>query len=456
MSISTILNFNQFKHMATRREFIKKATKGAALVTIGGVVLPNYAFANMESANDRINAAVIGVRSRGKALARGVHLSPNAKVLYSCDVDDVIIEEHNIWCEKTLGYVPKVEKDFRKILEDKDVDAVFIATPEHWHAPMAIMALQAGKHVYVEKPCSHNAYENDLLVAAQNKYGKKVQMGNQQRSAESSILGIKEIREGIIGEVFKGEAYYSNNRGSIGIGKETAVPSTLDWELWQGPAPRKAYKDNIHPYNWHWFKNWGTGEIHNNGTHEIDICRWALDVKLPESVTSFGGKYTYEDDWEFVDNQQVTYQFKDEKFITWTGHSRGMMNPKRPGRGATIYGSKGSISLSRGEYKLFALDGSLIKEVKESGQSATMNTRGEGDLDVSHITNFMEGIRFDKALHADINDGAISTMLCHLGNMAQDAGETLKVDSETGKILNSEKAMSNWKRAYEKGWEPKL
>ncbi|EAR00135.1 Gfo/Idh/MocA family oxidoreductase [Maribacter sp. HTCC2170] len=442
--------------MTTRRDFIKKTTAGSAAVTLGGLVLPNMSYGNVLGANDHLNCAVIGIRSRGKAHVKAIHADRNAKVLYSCDVDDVILEEHNAWCQANIGYVPKVEKDFRKILDDKEVDVVFIATPEHWHAPMAIMALQAGKHVYVEKPCSHNPYENILLVAAQNKYGKKVQMGNQQRSAQTSIRAIEEINAGVIGEVYKGEAYYSNNRGSIGIGKKTEVPKTLDWNLWQGPAPKTDYKDNIHPYNWHWFRNWGTGEIHNNGTHEIDICRWALGVDLPESVTSFGGKYTYQDDWEFVDNQQVTYQFKDNKFITWTGHSRGIMKPERPGRGITIYGSKGSIELSRNFYKLYGLDGKPIKLEYEQNKSATTNTRGEGGLDVNHVGNLFDAIRKGTSLQSDINDASISTMLCHLGNMAQDAGETLKIDSTTGKVLNNEKAMKSWKREYQKGWEPKL
>lgn len=442
--------------MKTRRDFIKKTTAGTAAITLGSAIFPKYSYANILGANDHINCAIIGVRSRAKAHIKAIHEDTNAKILYNCDVDDKIIEEHNIWCKENIGYIPKVEKDFRKVLEDKDVDAVFIATPEHWHAPMAIMALQAGKHVYVEKPCSHNPWENNMLVAAQKKYGKKVQMGNQQRSAKTSILGVKEIKEGIIGEVYKGEAFYSNNRGSIGVGNVVDVPKTLDWELWQGPAPRAEFKDNIHPYNWHWFKNWGTGEIHNNGTHEIDICRWALGVDLPESVTSFGGKYTFDDDWEFVDNQQVTYKFKNDKFITWTGHSRGIMQPERPGRGATIYGSKGTITLSRNEYRLYALDGTLLKEEKEEGQSATTDTRGEGILDVSHVANFFDAIREDKSLRSDIKDASISTMLCHLGNMAQDAGETINIDTVTGKILNNEKAMKSWKREYEAGWEPKL
>ncbi|RUA18345.1 MAG: gfo/Idh/MocA family oxidoreductase [Flavobacteriia bacterium] len=442
--------------MGTRRDFIKKTTTGTAAVTLGGLAFPSWANARILGANDHINCAVIGVRSRAKAHVLAIHQDPNAKMLYNCDVDDNIIEEHNAWCQEHIGYVPKVEKDFRKILEDKDVDAIFIATPEHWHAPMAILALQAGKHVYVEKPCSHNPHENELLVAAQNKYGKKVQMGNQQRSAKTSKMAVDDIRNGVIGEVFKGEAYYSNNRESIGKGKAIDVPPTLDWELWQGPAPREGYRDNIHPYNWHWFRNWGTGEIHNNGTHEIDICRWALGVNLPETVTSFGGKYTYDDDWEFVDNQQVTYTFPGEKFITWTSHSRGIMKPERPGRGATIYGSKGVIELDRNFYKLYDLAGNLIKNEEEDSISATLNTQGIGGLDIDHVANFFNAIRKDISLNSDINEAGVSTMLCHLGNMAQDAGHTLKIDTKTGKVLNSEKAMQNWKREYEKGWEPTL
>ena len=440
----------------TRRNFIKKTSIGTSSVVMGALS-PNFMIGrNILGANDRINCAIAGVRSRGKAHAAAIHLQKNANVIFSCDVDDKIIEEHNIWSKKNIGYVPKVEKDFRKLVENKDIDAVFIASPEHWHAPMAIMAMQAGKHVYLEKPCSHNPHENELLVAAQKKYGLKVQMGNQQRSAVTSMQAITDIRNGIIGEVYKGEAYYSNNRGSIGIGKEISVPKTLDWELWQGPAPRKAYKDNINPYNWHWFRNWGTGEVHNNGTHEIDICRWALDEGLPESVSSVGGKYTFQYDWEFVDNQQVTFKYPKNKFITWTGHSRGLIQPKRPGRGVTIYGSKGTIQLSRNFYKRYDLGGNLIDSIFEDAVSQTTDTRGQGQLDVNHVENLFNSIREEKSLNAEIKDASISTMMCHLANMAQDAGETLQIDRKSGKVLNNTMIMKNWNREYAQGWEPKV
>lgn len=438
--------------MTNRRNFIRQS----ALIGTGLLALPKLGYGNILGANERVQVAVIGVRSRAKALTQAVGQYADAKVMYTCDVDDEIIEKNNAYCEKTLGYVPKVQKDFRKILEDKEVDAVFIATPEHWHAIMAIMALKAGKHVYVEKPCSHNPWENEMLVQAQRKYGKKVQMGNQQRSASTSALAVQEISEGIIGEVYKGEAYYNNNRGSIGTGNMIPVPAKLDWEMWQGPAPRRAYQDNIHPYNWHWLRDYGTGEIHNNGTHEIDVCRWAMGLGLPNSVTSFGGKYAYDDDWEFADNQQVTYGYDDNKFITWNGHSRGMMKPGRPGRGATIYGSKGMITLSRNNYELFDLEGKLIREEKEAHQSETTNTRGEGGLNVTHVANFLDAIRKDTEQNSPISDASITTQMCHLGNIAQDLGRPLRINDATGHVLNDSEAMSHWKRSYEKGWEPSL
>jgi len=438
----------------TRRNFIRKTSLGAIATA---ALQPNFMIGkNILGANDRIHCAIAGVRSRGKAHALAINHQQNATILYSCDVDDNIIEEHNKWSQKNIGYVPKIEKDFRKLVENKDVDVIFIASPEHWHTPMSIMAMQAGKHVYVEKPCSHNPHENELLVAAQKKYGLKVQMGNQQRSAITSINAINDIKNGIIGDVYKGEAYYSNNRGSIGIGKEVPVPKTLDWDLWQGPAPRKSYKDNIHPYNWHWFRNWGTGEVHNNGTHEIDICRWALGVDLPETVTSFGGKYTYQDDWEFVDNQQVTFKYPNGKFITWTGHSRGLIQPNQPGRGVTIYGSKGTIQLDRNFYKRYDLGGNLIHEEYENSISQTTDTQGQSDLDVNHVANLFDAIRKEKSLNAEIKDASISTMMCHLANMAQDAKETLRIDTLSGKVTNNKNSMKNWGRDYAPGWEPKI
>lgn len=434
-----------------RKTFLKKSVlTGTALLSAPAILKAGR--------NDQINFAVAGIRSRGRALCEAIHFSPNTKITWFCDVDDTIIEEHQKWHQETIGYVPKLEKDFRKLIEHPDIDVIAIATPEHWHAPMAIMAMEAGKHVYIEKPCSHNPHENELLVAAQKKYGKHCQMGNQQRSAVTSQKGIQEIHDGIIGEAYYGKAWYSNTRGSIGVGNEIPVPATLDWDLWQGPAPRRSYHDNVHPYNWHWFKDWGTGEIHNNGTHEIDICRWALNVKLPDRVTSSGGRYHFDDDWEFYDTQLAGFQFGSHKLINWEGKSCNGKTFYGRGRGAMIYGTKGSMLLDRGGIILYDLDGNIIKEEREpeKGATDTADTQGFDTLTVNHMTNMVEAIRNGEQLHAPIADASISTMLCHYGNIAQEVGGSIDIDTTSGKIVNNNEAQKYWKREYEQGWEPRI
>lgn len=429
---------------------------GAAGVTL---LSSTSAFGKIIGANEMLNIAILGTGGRSHGLAPAVASNKNARIIYICDADKSRMEKFKGYCEKNIGYAPKMEQDFRKILEDKDVDAVVIATPEHWHAPMAIMALQAGKHVYVEKPCSHNPHENELLVAAQKKYNKVVQMGNQQRSSVTSALAVKEIGEGIIGDVYAAKAFYANSRKPIGTGNVVSIPDALDWDLWQGPAPRENYRDNIHPYNWHWFRTWGTGEIHNNGTHEIDICRWALGVDYPTRVVSSGGRlYPVDDDWEWFDTQMASYEFEGGKTITWEGRSCNGYKTDG-GRSATIYGSKGTIRLDRANYTLFDLNGKKIKQEWEKNQGSsndTSDTQGFDGLTVTHMNNFIAAIRENEKQNSPIADAAISTQLCHLGNMAQDLKESLLIDPKTGRVLNNKKAMNMWKREYEKGWEVKL
>ena len=440
--------------MITRRKFIKNTS----LTTAGLVATSPFMSANILGSNQTINVAVVGVRSRGNALTQAINISANIRVTAFCDVDENIIEEYKKYCESELGYIPPVEKDFRKLIENKDIDAVFIATPDHLHTPMAIWAMQAGKHVYVEKPCSHNPHENELIIKAQKRYNKVVQMGNQQRSSRTSQQAIREIKEGVIGNAYSGKAWYANTRKSIGIGREVAAPNHLDWELWQGPAPRRPYKDNIHPYNWHWFRHWGTGEVHNNGTHEIDICRWALGVDIPSKVMSNGGRLHFtDDDWEFFDTQLVNYEFEGGKVINWEGYSCNGMKKYGEGRGSIIQGTEGSIILTRGKYELFDLGGNLIKSELESEQaSETSDTKGFDTLTVGHIQNFTNAILSGEELRAPISDAAKSTMMCHYGNIAQDVGRVISIDPENGKILKDKEAMKYWKREYEKGWEPKV
>src|SRR5277367_3576458 len=274
--------------MVTRREFLDTLAVGAAGLAVSSTA---KSYAQIMGANDRLNFAVIGLNSRAYAHLSSLKANQaSARISHVCDVESNILAKFAQSAQQELGYAPVSEKDFRKVLELKDIDAITIATPDHWHTPMAIAGLQAGKHVYVEKPCSHNPAESALLVRAQQKYGKLVQMGTQQRSSPHTIEIVDKIHNGLIGRAYFAKCWYNNTRKSIGIGKEAPVPLQLDWDLWQGPAPRRPYKDNVQPYNWHWFRIYGTGEALNNGTHEVDVCRCALGVDYPERVSSSGGR----------------------------------------------------------------------------------------------------------------------------------------------------------------------
>ena len=439
----------------TRKEFIKTAATGVAGLAITSV-LPISSFANVLGANETLNVAVMGTNSRGGYLAIKFAEAENTKVTYICDVDQRAIDKSILSIYEKYGYKPKGEVDIRKVLENKDVDIFVIAAPDHWHAPASIMALQAGKHVYVEKPCSHNPREGELLVEAQKKYGKLVQMGNQQRSSYESIEAVKLIQEGIIGNAYYGKAWYANTRGSIGIGEPATVPEWLNWDLFQGPAPHQEFKDNIVHYNWHWFWNWGTGEILNNGTHEVDLCRWALGVDYPERVSSNGGRYCYKDDWEFYDTQIASYDFAGGKSINWEGRSCNGNLINGRGRGSAIYGTEGTAIIDRNGYEFYDKSNKLIKEAKAGTVNATMNIVGGGDLEKLHIGNFLDGIRLGKKLNSPITESNKSVTICQLGNISQKMGRSLETDTKTARILNDREAMKMWGRKYEKGWEVKV
>lgn len=439
-----------------RRDFLKKSALTGAGIALGGLGLSAKSYANIIGANDRINFAVVGVHSRGKAHLKAIAASPNTRINYICDVDARVRDEVSKMTQDMTGNAVEAMVDIRKLLEKSDLDAITIATPEHWHAPMAILGVQAGKHVYVEKPCSHNPSEGEMLVEAQKKTGKVIQMGNQQRSAPTSIQAIKDIHEGIIGKAYFGKAWYSNKRGPIGTGQKVAVPEWLNWELWQGPAPRRDYQDIWVHYNWHWFWDYGTGEINNNGTHEIDICRWALGVDFPSKVSSSGGRYHYDDDWQFYDTQMANYEFPENKLITWEGKSCNPFGYHDRGRGSTIHGTEGTVLLDRNGYIAYDLDGKVIKEMKEEEKSATTDTVGAGALDTYHMTNFADTIRGKAEQHSPINEGAITNLLCHLGNYSQKLGRALRIDTSNGRIIGDGQAMQMWRREYEPGWEPKV
>ena len=442
-----------------RRAFLKKSSVGAVGITIGGIGMSAKSYSRIIGANEQINVAGIGTRSRGDYLAGEFGKAAGAVVTHVCDVDARVVDKTIANIKQATGNTPKGERDIRRLLEDKSIDAVFIATPDHWHAPASWMAMEAGKHVYVEKPCSHNPKEGELLKKFQSRYGKVIQMGNQQRSAPETIEVIREIHNGLIGDVYLGKAFYNNKRETIGVGKPVPVPDYLDWELWQGPAPRVAYHDNYHPYNWHWFWNWGTGETCNNGTHELDVCRWALQVDFPKQVKATGDRYfDKEDDWQFYDTLLNHYEFKDNKVITWEGQSCNAAKLYGRDRGAVIFGTKGSVIIDRAGYEVYDLSGHKIREQKTGKTSSTSDTVGTGDvMTLNHINNFLDTVRgkhFEQ--HSPIDEAHKSVLLCHLANIAWKMKRPLICDDENGHILNDKEAMTMWGRTYEKGWEPKI
>jgi predicted dehydrogenase len=440
--------------MITRREFLDTVAMGAAGMAVGTTA---KSYAQIVGANDRLNFAIIGLNGRGYA-----HLSAlaanhdRAHVGYICDVESNIMGKFGAEAQKELGYAPQTEGDFRKLLERKDIDAISIATPDHWHTPMAIAGVEAGKHVYVEKPCSHNPAEGALLIAAQKKYGKLVQMGTQQRSSPHTIEIVEKIHDGVIGRAYYAMAWYVNTRKSIGVGKDAAVPSTLNWDLWQGPAPRRPYKDNVQPYNWHWFRVWGTGETLNNGTHEVDVCRWALGVDYPSRINAAGGRYQFKDDWQFYDTLVTNFEYED-KMICWDGRCCNGMKMYNRDRGSTIMGTSGSVLVDRDGYEIYDLTGHKTSEFRiPKTATSSADLIGRDSMTNDHFANFIAGVTKGEKLRSSVEVGNVAVTMLQLSNIAWETQRELKLDPSNGKIVGDAEAMKGWGREYEKGWEPHL
>ena len=358
---------------------------------------------------------------------------------------------------KHISYKPKLEVDIRNVIADKEVDVLINLTPDHWHTPGSIMALKAGKHVYVEKPCSHNMNENELLVQAAQKYDKLVQMGNQQRSSNHTIELINEIHRGTIGKPYKAVAFYVNSRKPVPIQKKSSVPQGLDWELWQGPAVHREYTSETWNYNWHWYGwNYGTAEAGNNATHELDVARWALQVQYPEHTSVLADKRQFKDDgWEMYDSMEATFRFPDNKLIQWDGKSRNAYSTYGAGRGTIIYASDGSAFVDRDRYEITDLNGKVIKEMRSGSSESGTALGGGGDTSTAHVLNFFNTIRGKEKLQAPIADAAVSMAMVHYANIAYRTNKEFDVDTKTGRIYDRE-AMALWGREYEKGWEPVL
>lgn len=422
-----------------RRQFVRA-------VAAGGPVAASAvnSWAAEDSPSRRIVVGTMGLGGRGTSLSCQFAEQPGVEVAYVCDVDKRRVANAVRAVGQVAGREPRGVGDFRRILDDPAVDALVIATADHWHAPAAILACAAGKHVYVEKPCCHNPREGELLVAAARKYKRLVQHGTQRRSWPSHQEAVAKLHDGVIGRVLFSRAMDVSIRSSIGLGKPTPVPDWLDWDLWQGPAPRRPYRDNIVHYNWHYLWHWGCGGIGNIGIHMMDICRWGLGVDFAGQVSSGGGNLYFDDDRDTPDTHVVSYNFGDSMLVfesrTW--HRRGFEGPQAAN--IAFYGDGGSLIIRGTAYTIYDM---LNRKIDEGSGRA-------GEVD--HIPNFLDGIREGTPLNAEIEIGHKSTLLCHLGAIAHRTGHTLHCDPTTGRIVDDPEAQALWGREYEPGWEPKV
>lgn len=425
---------------ANRREFLQSA----AALSVAAASRISFA-EDRVSANDTIVLAMMGTNGRGAALTKGFAGIPGVQIAYICDVDERAIGKGIEAATSAGGAAPKGLKDFREALEDKGVDALVCAAPNHWHAPATILACSAGKHVYVEKPCSHNPREGEWMVEAARKNNRVVQIGMQRRSSGLIHEVRQKVQEGAIGKVHYAQSWYTNRRPTMGKGAEVPVPSWLDYSLWQGPAPERPFIDNMLHYNWHWRWHYGNGELGNNGIHSIDVCRWVLGVDYPTKITSSGGRYRFDDDQETPDTQNVSFEF-DDATIAWQGLSCASSGFGLPGYAIVFHGEEGTICVNEPNYKIFDLK---EKEIATGTGSGPDSVR-------AHQENFLSCIRSGERPNADVEDGHKSTLLCHLGNIAQRTGHTIHTDAANGHIKDDPQAQALWAREYRPGWEPKI
>jgi predicted dehydrogenase len=434
--------------MIDRRTLIKGAGSAMAMS------MSAKSYGAIKGANDRLRVAVIGVNSRGQAHLASFSKLANVEITHLVDVDAQVLSKRAGEFAGKGNPMPKTERDYRRLLERKDVDIITIATPDHSHAKIAVDGMKAGKHVFIEKPVGLAPAEGEALIAIQKRTGRQLQVGNQQRSSPETRELLEMIRAGELGEVYEAQTWYGNARTSIGRGEIVAPPAHLDWDLWQGPRPRGPYRSNLVHYNWHWFWQYGTGEICNNAMHEVDIARWLMGLTYPTSVTARGERRFHKgDDWQMYDTMALDLNFEGGKTIRWDGHSCNAIKRYGRGRGTLLLGTKGSAMVDRNGFELFDLGGKLVREAKAVAASETTGAVGEGILDVYHAGNFVDVIRGRAAaLTSPITEGHISTTLCHLGNIAWRTGGTLAVDPATGKPESAE-AMKLWSVDYQPGWE---
>jgi predicted dehydrogenase len=422
------------KKKLTRRTFIKNSAGAGLGLAVAPMIIPSSAF----GANDRIRAAVLGVNGRGKSHINGLMSQENVEVAVLCDPDANVSGERAKEFQEKYGKKVRTEQDLRRVFDDKNIDAITIAMPNHWHALATIWACQAGKDVYVEKPGAHNIFEGRKMVEAAHKYNRIVQHGVQLRSSAAIREAIQHLRDGLIGKVYMARGLVFRWRPDIGNHPNEPVPAGLDYDLWTGPAQMQPFTRNLVHYNWHWHWDYGNGDVGNQGIHETDLCMWGLDVGLPEKITSMGGKFLWDDSKEVPEVQTSIYHYpKEKKMIQFEVRHWCTNLEDGAGVGNIFYGDKGYMVI-RGydHYETF------LGREREPGPSS----KAGGD----HYKNFIECVRSrDRSKqNGPVETAHLSSALAHLGNIAFRLGRVLTFDPKTEKFIADEEADRMLTRNY--------
>jgi len=416
-----------------RRYFFGTAAAGLALSRMRAA-----------AANEKVNLGIVGVGGRGRGLLGTCLRIEGVNVSHICDVDQASIERAQQVVNKADKTQPKTVRDMRRVFDDADVDAVVIATPDHWHAPATILACDAGKHVYVEKPASHNIREGRLMVDAARRNRRIVQVGTQSRSRPSTIEAIEIAKSGKLGEVIMAKAWNVQLRDDIGHKENSPVPEGVDYETWLGPAPWIPFNENRFHYKWHWHWHFGTGDAGNDGAHQIDIGRWALGVEYPKTASGMGGKFFFDDDQQTPDTMNVTFDHGGKALI-WEMRIWNPYGMEGQSNGAAIYGTDASIHIGRWNrkwgYKLFGNDGELVE-----------HNDADDDGGREHMQNFVDSIRTGKLPNADISIGHLSGVHCHLANIVSRTGRNLAFDRESETVIDDDEANLYVSRRYRRHW----
>ncbi|MDQ3623165.1 MAG: Gfo/Idh/MocA family oxidoreductase [Verrucomicrobiota bacterium] len=416
----------------------RSALQRTAALSVGAAFSSITSLRAANAAGKKLRVAVVAL-GRGMAHVQTVLKLPDVEIVYLAEVDPKRLEIGLKAVTDKQGSSCEGVKDFRTMLDDKTLDAVFIAAPNYWHTPMALLAMQAGKHVYVEKPGSQNPREAEMIVEAVKKYGRVVQMGNQRRTWMKEAIAA--LHGGAIGKVHFARAFYYNARQAVGQSAKKAAPD-IDMNLWQGPVPdERDMKAYIH-YDWHWLWHWGNGELGNNGIHSLDILRWGLQVEYPKRVTYNGGRYWFDDKQETPDTGTAVFDF-GEAGMEWVQSSSHPRSAEKPLAECLFYGEGGTFAIARDSWTIYDNKGA------KSGEG-----KGAAGGDAAHMGNFLETIRGNAQLNSPIEEGQKSTMLCHLGNIAYRTNTVVECDPKTGKLINNPAGEKLWKREYRKGWEP--